>query len=381
MNSQKEELSSRERFTLALSHQETDRVPADLGGLSTTIRTVGLYQRLRSLMGLRKLERVRHFLDEHVIPDEDILTALRIDTRYIRTGAAKNWRRERIDQYTVRDEWGTAWTKPPHLTYASVADHPIKEPTLDALRMHSFPDPDDPGRHEGLRDIVRKMYEETDYVVVADYPTGAGIFDQAWRLRGMAELLLDMLESPEFTHELLEFIGNWYTRVYERYMQEVGSYIQMVMIYEDLSMQEGPLMSVDLFRKYIKPQHEKLIKVIRDHTDAQICLHICGSAYAFIPDFIEMGIGVLNPVQIRARNMEPERLKEEFGDRMSFHGGVDSQEVLPNRSPAEVEEEVRRLVNVLGENGGYLLASCHAIQPDVTPENVRALFCAERSLK
>jgi uroporphyrinogen decarboxylase len=381
MNSQKEELSSRERFTLALSHQETDRVPADLGGLSTTIRTVGLYQRLRSLMGLRKLERVRHFLDEHVIPDEDILTALRIDTRYIRTGAAKNWRRERIDQYTVRDEWGTAWTKPPHLTYASVADHPIKEPTLDALRMHSFPDPDDPGRHEGLRDIVRKMYEETDYVVVADYPTGAGIFDQAWRLRGMAELLLDMLESPEFTHELLEFIGNWYTRVYERYMQEVGPYIQMVMIYEDLSMQEGPLMSVDLFRKYIKPQHEKLIKVIRDHTDAQICLHICGSAYAFIPDFIEMGIGVLNPVQIRARNMEPERLKEEFGDRMSFHGGVDSQEVLPNRSPAEVEEEVRRLVNVLGENGGYLLASCHAIQPDVTPENVRALFCAERSLK
>jgi len=175
-------------------------------------------------------------------------------------------------------------------------------------------------------------------------------------------------------------VGNWYQRVYERYMQEVGPYVHMVMLYEDLSMQEGPLISLELFRRYVRPQHEKIIKAIRAHTDAAICLHICGSAYAFIPDFIEMGIGVLNPVQIRAKDMEPRKLKAEFGDRLSFHGGVDAQEVLPFGSPETVEEEVRRLVRILGEKGGYLLAPCHSIQPDVPSENIRALFSAQRTL-
>ena len=380
MKAQSDELTSRERFILALSHRETDRVPADLGGLSTTIRTIDLYERLRSFLGLASLKKVRHFLDEHIIPDEDLLTAFKIDTRYIKTGTAKKWRREKIDQYTIRDEWGTAWTKPPHFTYASVVDNPIKEPTTNGLRRHSFPDPGDPGRYEGLKERAKKLHEETNYAIVADYPTGAGVFDQAWRLRGMAELFLDMLERTEFCHEFFDLIGNWYGEVYERYIQEVGPYIQMVMLYEDLSMQEGPLMSLELFRRYVKPQHKKVIKAIRDNTDAVICLHICGSAYAFIPDFIELGIGVLNPVQIRARNMEPEKLKAEFGDRLSFHGAVDAQEVLPYGSPEAVEDEVRRLVKILGKEGGYLLASCHSIQPDVPPENIKAIFSAGRSL-
>jgi uroporphyrinogen decarboxylase len=375
-----DELTSRERFTLALSHQETDRVPADLGGLSTTIRTIGLYQRLRSVLGLPALTKMRHFLDEHIIPDEDLLTALNIDTRYIRTGAAKHWRREKIDQYTVRDEWGTAWTKPPDFTYASVVDNPMKQPTIDALRRYPFPDPDDPGRYEGLQEEARKLYEETPYAIVADYPTGAGVFDQAWRLRGMEELLFDMLENAEFCQALFERMGDWYQKVYERYMQEVGPYVHMVMLYEDLAMQQGPLMSLELFRRYVKPQHKKLIKAIRDHTDAPICLHMCGSAYAFIPDLLDLGIGVLNPVQISATDMGPENLKTEFGHTLSFHGAVDSQEVLPYGSPEAVKEEVRRLIETLGKHGGYVLASCHSIQPDVPPENIKALFAAERSL-
>ncbi len=381
MKNKADELTSRERFTLALSHRETDRVPADLGGLSTTIRTVDLYQRLRSFVGLPPLEKIRHFLDEHIVPDEDLLTAFTIDTRYIRTGAARNWRRERIDQYTIRDEWSVAWTKPPHYLYASVVDTPIKEPTMDALRRYSFPDPEDSGRYDGLHAKAKRLHEETHYAVVADYPTGAGVFDQAWRLRGMEELFIDMLEGTEFCHELFDLMGNWYRRVYQRYMQEVGPFVQMVMLYEDLSMQEGPLISPELFTRYVKPQHEKVINAIRNHTQAAICLHICGSAYAFISDFIEMGIDVLNPVQIRAKDMEPEKLKAEFGDRISFHGGVDAQEVLPYGSPEEVEQEVRRLVRILGENGGYLLAPCHSIQPDVPPENIRALFSADRSLE
>lgn len=379
MSAHADELTSRERFTLALSHQETDRVPADLGGLSTTIRTTDLYRRLRSFLGLPALKKIRHFLDEHIVPDEDLLTTFKIDTRYIRTGAAKHWRREKIDSYTVRDEWGTAWTKPPDFTYASVIDNPIKEPTLDALRNYPFPDPADPGRYEGLKEEARTLYEETSYAIVADYPTGAGVFDQAWRLRGMQELLVDMIEEEAFCEALFDLMGEWYQSVYERYMQEVGPYVQMVMLYEDVAMQQGPLMSLDLFRKYVKPQHQKLIKTIRNHTDAAICLHVCGSAYAFVPDLIDLGIEVLNPVQISAKDMAPENLKAEFGAKLSFHGGVDSQEVLPYGSPDVIENEVQNLVKTLGKNGGYLLAPCHSIQPDVPPANIKALFTTERS--
>jgi uroporphyrinogen decarboxylase len=378
MASRKSELTSRERVILALSHQETDRTPTDLGGLSSTLRTKDLYQRTREFLGLPPLKKVRHFLDEHIILDEDILNLLKIDTRYIRTGAAQNWTREKLDQYTVRDEWGTSWTKPPHLTYASIVDHPISEPTLDALQEYAAPDPDDPGRYEGLRERAKELSEKTEFAIIADYPSGAGVFDQAWRVRGMSNLLIDMLENPEFCRALFNLIGDWYEHVYNRYMQEVGPYIQMVMLYDDLAMQEGPIMSLELFRRYVKPQHEKVIRSIRNYTDAVICLHICGSAYAFIPELIEMGINVLNPVQIRARDMEPEKLKAEFGDVLSFHGGVDAQDLLPYQSADEVDKEVRRLEKILGKNGGYLLAPCHSIQPDVPPENIAALFFAER---
>ena len=379
MKARADRLSSRERVILALSHRETDRVPADLGGLSTTIRTIDLYQRLRADLGLPAAPKVRHFLDEHVIPSEDLLTAFQIDTRYVRLGAATQWRRDRIDRHTVRDEWGTAWTKPPHLTYASLVDNPIKEATMESLRKYQLPDPDDPGRYKGLRETAKKLYHETGYALVADFPTGAGVFDQAWRVRGMEALLVDMFTNPEFCHALFELIGKWYARVYERFMQEVGQQVQMVMFYEDLAMQEGPIMSLGFFRKYVKQQHIEIIRAIRNHTDAVICLHICGSAYAFIEDFIEMGIEVLNPVQIRAKDMAPEKLKAEFGDQISFHGGVDSQEVLPSRSQKAVAKEVQRLVNILGKNGGFLLGPCHSIQPDVPPKNIRALFGANRT--
>jgi uroporphyrinogen decarboxylase len=196
----------------------------------------------------------------------------------------------------------------------------------------------------------------------------------------MEALLMDMFESPEFCHALFELIGRWYAKVYERFMQEVGPYVHMIMLYEDLAMQEGPLMSLDFFRKYVRPQHTEIIRAIRNHTDAEICLHICGSAYAFIGDFIEMGIGALNPVQIRARDMAPQKLKSEFGTQISFHGGVDSQEVLPSYSPEEVTGEVQRLVSILGQSGGFVLGPCHSIQPDVPPENIKALFRANRAL-
>jgi uroporphyrinogen decarboxylase len=148
----------------------------------------------------------------------------------------------------------------------------------------------------------------------------------------------------------------------------------MVIYYEDLSGQDGPLMSPDLYRKFIKPCHRRIFKVIKDHTAAKLCVHTCGSVYAFLDDYVELGVEVLNPVQTSARDMDPRRLKQKYGSALSFHGGIDTQRFLPRATPAQVKEEVRRMIGILGVGGGYLFTSCHSIQPDVPPENILALF-------
>jgi len=371
-----ERLSSRERFTLALNHQEPDRVPIDLGSIASTIRTVDAYDRLKIHLGLALDKKIKHFADEHIIPDEEVLRAFHVDTMYIRLNVPKSWQRTRLDAYTVVDEWGVPWSKHPGSYYTFPVDHPMKTATLEEIEKFPWPDPDEPSRYEGLREKAKYLFEKTEYALVADGLTGVGIFDMTWHLRGMENIFLDMLIHPEFTHELCARLTDYYGRVYRNYMQAVGDFVQMVIYYEDLSGQDGPLISPQLYRKYIKPGHQKIFRTIKEHTDAKICVHTCGSVYAFLDDYVELGVDVLNPVQISARDMDPERLKAKYGPVLSFHGGIDTQRFLPRATPAQVREEVRRMIRILGPGGGYLFTSCHSIQPDVSPENIVALFDA-----
>lgn len=369
-----EKLTSRERFTLALNHQEPDRVPIDLGSIASTIRTVEAYDRLKNHLGLALDKKIRHFADEHIIPDEEIIQAFHVDTMYIRLNVPKSWQRIRLDAYTVVDEWGVPWSKHPGSFYTFPVDHPMKTAELEEIEKFPWPDPDEPSRYEGLRERAKYIFEKTNYALVADGLTGVGIFDMTWHLRGMENIFLDMLIHPEFTQALCERLTDYYVRVYRNYMQAVGDFVQMVIYYEDLSGQDGPLISPQLYRKYIKPGHQKIFKTIKEHTDAKICVHTCGSVYAFLDDYVELGVDVLNPVQISARDMDPERLKAKYGAVLSFHGGMDTQRFLPRATPAQVREEVRRMIKIFGPGGGYLFTSCHSIQPDVSPENIVALF-------
>ena len=115
-------------------------------------------------------------------------------------------------------------------------------------------------------------------------------------------------------------------------------------------------------------------RTIKEYTRAKLCVHTCGSVYAFLDDYVDLGVEVINPVQTSARDMDPHRLKQKYGSALSFHGGIDTQRFLPRATPTEVEEEVRRMIGILGRGGGYLFTSCHSIQPDVSPENIVALF-------
>ncbi|MCX5908163.1 MAG: hypothetical protein NTY64_13530 [Deltaproteobacteria bacterium] len=371
-----ETLTSRERFTLALGHKEPDRVPIDLGSLTSTIRTVEAYKRLKSFLGVALGQKVYHFADEHVILDEAVLTALHVDTFYLRFNVPKSWKRVRLDAHTVLDEWGVPWAKPPGSLYSSPVSPPMRTASIEEIERFPWPDPDEPSRFEGLKERAKDLYEKTPYALVADGTTGAGVFDLAWRLRGMEDFFMDMLLHPAVVEVLLGRLTDFYVKVYTNYMQAVGDYIQMVIYYEDLSGQDGPLLSPALYRKFIKPCHRRIFQAIKAHTAAKLCVHTCGSVYAFLDDYVDLGVDVLNPVQTSAKNMDPVRLKQKYGSVLSFHGAIDTQRFLPRATIEEVREEARRMIRILGPGGGYLFSSCHSIQPDVPPENTVALFRA-----
>ncbi len=371
-----EKLTSRERFTLALDHKEPDRVPIDLGSITSTIRTVEAYDRLKEYLGIALDQRIRHFADEHIVPDEEILKALHVDTWYVRLNTPKTWQKVRLDPYTIVDEWGVPWSKPPGSLYTSPVLPPLKNPALEEIAKHPWPDPDEKSRFDGLREKTLRLFEETDYAIVADGLTGVGVFDMAWRLRGMEDLLMDMILHPEFTEALFQRLTDFYVAIYRNYMQTVGDFIQMLIYYEDLSGQDGPsdlAGHVSEIRETLPPPDFSGNPEIHR---AKLCVHICGSAWAFLDDFVELGVDVLNPVQTSARDMEPQRLKDRYGSVLSFHGGIDTQHFLPKATPQEVKEEVRRMIRILGKGGGYLFTSCHSIQPDVSPQNIVALFSA-----
>ncbi len=133
-------------------------------------------------------------------------------------------------------------------------------------------------------------------------------------------------------------------------------------------------MSPEVYRELIKPRHQRMIAALKSRSDAKIQYHCCGSVYALIEDLIEIGIDSLNPIQVNAKNMDPERLKKKFGDRLAFSGAIDTQKVLPLGTPEEVRAEVRRIIDTLGKGGGYILASVHNIQAEVSAENIVAMF-------
>ena len=186
--------------------------------------------------------------------------------------------------------------------------------------------------------------------------------------------MIEIIENPSFVEALLDKVLEILSQQYSNFLDKVGKYLNLFEIWEDISSQQGPLISPDSYRKIIKPRTRDLINVIKSKTKAKVALHSCGSVSWAIDDFIEIGIEVLNPVQVSAAHMDTKELKKKYGDSMSFWGGIDTQRVLPRGTVKDVEEEVKKRIDDLAKGGGYLFAPVHNIQPDVPPENIIAMY-------
>ena len=196
-------------------------------------------------------------------------------------------------------------------------------------------------------------------------------------MRGLERWFIDMIENPEFCEALLDKTLKFWLDYFDGFLAEVGDLVDVVMIGDDLTGQSGPLFSPDFYRKVVKPRQKELVQHIKSLTKAKIWYHTCGACYKYIPELIDNGIDILNPVQIGLPNMEPERLKNEFGKQLVFWGGgIDAQHVLPFAKPEEVRNHVKVNLEIFKPNGGYVFNNVHNIQAGVPPENIVALFDA-----
>ena len=249
-------------------------------------------------------------------------------------------------------------------------------PSVRDLDRIAWPDVQDPSRFEGLGEQARR-HQTRGRAVVLD--TEFGLVDGCQRLRGTTGWLEDLLAAPAFADALMERVTWACAEILRRALQVLGDAVDAVVIYEDLAGQTRTLVSPELYRARIKPFHAALVDAIRSRSTARAVVHCDGAVSELLPDFVEIGVEAINPVQTSARGMEPERLKRTLGRNLSLWGACDATWALAFGTPAEVEAEVEKVVRTLAPGGGFVFAPVHPIDASVSPENVLALVRAARA--
>jgi uroporphyrinogen decarboxylase len=366
----------------ALNHEEPDRVPIDFGGAEFTSITLAGYERLKAHMGVATQTEPMSIIHSVAHPAEEILERFGVDSRNVQPGAYEDGVDHWIDDNNYVDIFGVLWRR----TERDIDQHYLHkdgpfhdaELTLERVEEFDWPDGTNAGLASGVKERVEEIRSLGDYAICLYLP--GGVIHRGYAMRGFETYLKDLYRRPEALQRLMDKLCDFWCDTAETVIRAAGpANVDIVYFGEDLGTQDGCMFDPDgIYVKYLKPRHRRMVETVKGLTNnnAKVCFHCCGSAYHFIPHLIDIGIDALNPVQVTAKNMEPERLKEEFGDRLSFWGGINTQRVLPFGTADEVAAETRRIIGILGKGGGYILNSVHNIQAEVPPENVLAMFDA-----
>lgn len=261
----------------------------------------------------------------------------------------------------------------------SLEDRVLQQRPED-IENYAWPDTEDPAQFAGLKERAKELHETTGYVLGAD-AIKAGPLMTALQMRGYEQYFMDLVLNPELSDALLKKITDVMCRMWTRFLDEVGPYVQLAYVTDDLGSQTSLLLSPKLYRKRIKPFHTQLHQHIKSCANLRLMVHTDGAVLPLIEDLIETGADLLNPVQTSIASLEDTAaLKEEFGDRLAFHGAMDVQQVMPNATREELRWEIARRMTDLGKDGGFIIAPCHNIGHDIPPENTLAFFEMAREL-
>jgi len=373
-------MNSRERLLLSLEHREPDSIPIDLGSTNVTGITKLAYESLLKYLNIDDEIKIIDPMQQLVRVKNEILEIFKVDTIKFTANPPSNWTltiTQDIDNYYFIDEWGIKWRMPKKTPrYFDFKKHPLANTPLNRVKKYKWPDPDNKGRFRGLRKKARKLSSQNNKAIIATHPNGPGIFELACWLVGMEEFMITMVTDTKKAYYILNGIAGVYKRVWENYLKEIGEFIDVCVISEDLGTQCGPMISLKLFKQMIEPFIKELITSIKSRTKAKIFLHSCGDVSIFIPSLINIGVDILNPIQVSASNMnDTAKLKAEYGKDLVFWGaGCDAQNILPFGNKQKIVTEVRKKINDLKKNGGFVFAPIHNIQDGIPPENIVTMF-------
>lgn len=372
-------MEPRERVQKSLNHEEPDRIPLALWGGPYGL-VDPLYFSLVEILGLgdplptiRKGHTVNHM-------DDRLLAALGTDIRFIWPGESPSSpTHPSADGSLIFDDFGQPWKQT--YPYFSATDGLLKhaDSINDIDLLVQWPDVNDPRWTAGVSDRATAL-KDSGYFITGRMVVSHGPFQMACDLRSMENFMMDMMVNPDYAQHLLERVTDVICGLTQNYLEAAGNVMDMIELPgDDYAANDNLVFSPRLFRKMIRPHIERIIHVIREiRPDIKIMLHSDGAIGPLIPDFIEMGIDVLHPLEPVA-GMNPAQMKENFGQSISFLGGVDITHAM-TRYVADVRLDVERCVRDLAPGGGYILAPCNHLQADVPPENVIELYSYAKTI-
>ncbi len=300
-------MNSRERVMAAISHKEPDRVPIDFGGTNCSTIHRSTHEKLLELVGLdESIEEVYDIIQQVVRPDPRLLNMFGNDVYLIRPNFSDNFKLKvtKDDKYSYfTDEWGTKYRMPHDGYFYDFYINPLAEATLNEVKKYEFPDPGNKGRVKGLKRQANHIFKNTDYALIMSDGIW-GMLQHSALLLGFQRLYEAIASEKNIIITLMDRLLEYECIYWDRVFDQVKDYIQIIHISDDLGGQCAPNIDPEFYRNVIKPFHRKLIEHIKSRSEVKILFHSCGSIYDFIPDFIEIGIDILNPVQVSASHME-----------------------------------------------------------------------------
>jgi uroporphyrinogen decarboxylase len=363
-------MSPRERVLAALKRQSPDVVPFDIGGMKTTSLNIHAYQNLQSYVRIDGPTQYGHYRSQRAHMSENLSRFFDADVRRLHVPYPSPLP-DSLTRPVQVDEWGSEWTQAPGGLYFVTRPGLAGAQSVSDLRAYAWPEPAALTPVEALAEAARNLRAETDCAVCLDLPDG--VVHTSQFVRGFEQWLIDSAVNVPFFESLLDAITDIYVAMVGPLLRAVGESVDVVLHCDDIGTQNGPLIAPEAYRRLIKPRQARILEAIRANTPARIVFHTCGSVRWAVGDIIDMGADALNPVQVSARHMQTDRLKREFGDKITFWGAIDTGAVLPFGTPEDVRQEVRRRIEDLAAGGGYIIGSVHIVQAEVPPQNILAM--------
>lgn len=374
-------MNSRERVLLSLDHKEPDRVPIDFGATMETTIHQDAYRKLKEKLGLGldkpDVEMLRTAGFAWV--DEEVQRKIGADVRGIFPYPANRdsieYRNEGGYSY-FNDEFGILWRKAlKGGLYYDICEHPLAGKSLEENQAYTFPNPAENSRFAHIPEYLEGI-DHSEYPIVFDNCFGNGIFQMCNHLSGYENFMMSMAMAEEKAEWLLDKILDMKMQFWDSVLDRFGDRIDVVKELDDMGTQMNLWISPEMYQELIKPRLVKLIRFIKNKKPGvKMMMHSCGSIFTIIPDLIDAGVDILNPVQYSAQGMDPVEIKKQFGrDLVIWGGGVDTQKVLPQGTPREVRDETKRMLDIFMPEGGFVFAPVHAIQYDVPTENILAMW-------